>query len=96
MTEKRFDKLLYGLVPGLLLPVIAFTVFWLLSSELGISSFLARLHMLGILPKILSLCAIPNLLLFFLYIWTNRNFSARGVIYATMIVAFAMLVLKFD
>jgi hypothetical protein len=45
--------------------------------------------------KVLSLATVPNLLLFFLFIWTHRNFSARGVIFATLLMAFVMLVLKF-
>jgi hypothetical protein len=47
------------------------------------------------LSKVVSLAAIPNLLLFFLFIWTKRNFSARGVIFATLLLAFVMLILKF-
>ncbi len=43
----------------------------------------------------ISLSVIPNLLLFFLFIWTNRTLSARGVIFATLLVAMVMLVLKF-
>jgi hypothetical protein len=51
---------------------------------------------MGLLSKLLSLSAIPNLLLFFVFIWTNRPFSARGVIFATLVVALVMLVLKFS
>ena len=51
--------------------------------------------MLGMLSKVLSLAAVPNLLLFFVFIWTHKNFSARGVIFATLLVAFVMLILKF-
>lgn len=57
--------------------------------------FLSGFQQLGMLSKVVSLTAIPNLLLFFLYIWTDRNFSARGVIFATLLLAFVMLILKF-
>lgn len=85
----------FGLIPGLLLPPLSLVIFWLVKSELGLWNFLLRFQYLGMLSKVLSLATVPNLLLFFLYIWTHRNFSARGVIFATLLMAFAMLILKF-
>ena len=95
MREKRFDSMWHGLVPGLLLPPVTLVIFWLVKSDLGLWNFLQRFQMLGMLSKVLSLASIPNLLLFFVFIWTRRNFSARGVIFATLVMAFVMLVLKF-
>ena len=95
MTDKRFNTLLYGLVPGVLMPILTLLVFWLVKSDRGLMEFLSGFQQLGMLSKVVSLTAIPNLLLFFLYIWTDRNFSARGVIFATLLLAFVMLILKF-
>ncbi|MCK5066773.1 MAG: hypothetical protein KAR16_05020 [Bacteroidales bacterium] len=95
MSELRFDNMLYGLIPGLVLPPATLVIFWMVKSELGLWNFLVRFQYLGMLTKVLSLATIPNLLLFFLFIWTQRNFSARGVIFATLLMAFVMLVLKF-
>jgi len=95
MAEKRFDSMLYGLIPGLLLPPIALVVFWWVKSELGLWNFLLRFQAMGMLSKVLSVVTVPNLLLFFVFIWTQRNFSARGVIFATLLMAFVMLILKF-
>ncbi len=95
MTDKRFNNLLYGLVPGVLMPMLTLLVFWLVKSDRGLMEFLSGFQQLGMLSKVVSLTAIPNLLLFFLYIWTDRNFSARGVIFATLLLAFVMLILKF-
>ena len=94
-AKERFDHMLYGLIPGIVLPVIALIGFWLVRFHGGFFDFLSHFQHVGMLPKVLSLCAIPNLLLFFVFIWTNRIFSARGVIFATLIVGFVMLVLKF-
>ena len=87
--------MLYGLIPGLLLPPLGLVIFWLVKSELGLWDFLVRFQYLGMLSKSLSVATVPNLLLFFVFIWTRRNFSARGVIFATLLMAFVMLVLKF-
>jgi hypothetical protein len=95
MSEKRFDSMWHGLIPGLLLPPLGLVIFWLVKSDLGLWTFLQRFQMLGMFSKVLSLATVPNLLLFFVFIWTHRNFSARGVIFATLLMAFVMLVLKF-
>ncbi len=93
--EKRFDTILSGLVPGLILPAVTLVIIWLIRYEGGLFRFLGEFQQMGMLSKILSLSVIPNLLLFFLFLWTNRPYSARGVIFATLIMAFVMLVLKF-
>jgi len=87
--------MLYGLIPGLVLPPLTLVIFWLVKSDLSLWNFLERFQLLGMLSKVVSLATVPNLLLFFLFIWTQRNFSARGVIFATLLMAFVMLVLKF-
>lgn len=95
MSEQRFDSLAYGLIPGLLLPPLTLVIFWLVKSQLGFWNFLVRFQAMGMLSKVLSLATIPNLLLFFVFIWTRRYFSARGVIFSTLLAAFVMLILKF-
>ena len=95
MTAKKFNTLLYGLIPGVVLPVLTLLIVWMVKSDSGLLDFLVKFQSLGMLSKVVSLTAIPNLLLFFLFIWTDRNFSARGVIFATLLLAFVMLILKF-
>jgi len=94
MSEKRFNTLLTGLIPALLLPALTLVGFWILKSDRGFVDFLQQFQQMDMLSKVVSLAAIPNLLLFFIFIWTNRNFSARGVIFATLLLAFIMLILK--
>lgn len=95
MSEKKFDTLLTGLVPALILPALTLVGFWIVKSDRGFVDFLVYFQDMKMLSKVVSLTAIPNLLLFFLFIWTKRNFSARGVIFATLLLAFVMLILKF-
>jgi hypothetical protein len=87
--------MLTGLIPALVLPVLTMLGFWILKSDQGLMEFLRSFQQMRMLSKVVSLAAIPNLLLFFIFIWTNRNFSARGVIFATLLLAFFMLILKF-
>jgi hypothetical protein len=92
---KKFDTLLTGLIPGLILPIVTLLVIWAVRFDKGLGEFLSSFHAMDMLSKIISLAAIPNLLLFFVFIWTNRVISARGVIFATLLVAMVMLLLKF-
>jgi len=94
-VEKRFDSVLAGLILGLILPVVTLVMIWWVRFEGGLGDFLSIFQQNRMLSKVISLSAIPNLLLFFLFIWTNRSYSARGVIFATLVVALIMLVLKF-
>ena len=93
--KKRFDSVLTGLIPGLILPVVTLLVIWLIRFDGGLAEFFSSFQRMGMLSKVVSLSAIPNLLLFFLFIWTDRTYSARGVIFATLLVAMVMLFLKF-
>ncbi len=95
MSKKRFDTVLTGLIPGLVLPLATLLIIWTVRYEGGLKDFLTSFQRIQMLSKVLSLSTIPNLLLFFLFIWTDRTFSARGVIFATLVVAMVMLVLKF-
>lgn len=96
MAGKKFDTVVAGFIPGILLPVVALLVIWMARFEGSLPDFLSSFRNMQMLSKIVSLSALPNLLLFFLFIWTDRNHSARGVILATLVVAAVMLVLKFS
>ncbi|MFO7935130.1 MAG: hypothetical protein R6U78_13745 [Bacteroidales bacterium] len=95
-SDKRFDSLTAGLIPGLVIPAVTLVIIWLVRHDGGLFEFLVVFQRMGMLSKLISLSVIPNLLLFFLFVWTNRSFSARGVIFATLVLAFVMLVLKFS
>jgi len=44
--------------------------------------------------KVLTLSAIPNLFVFFIFIKKKQDYRARGVLLATIIIAFTTFVLK--
>ena len=94
-NRRSFDTVIYGLIPGILVPVITLIIFWIIRFDGGFFQFLRDFQHTGLLSKTLSLATIPNLLLFFVFLWTDRSFSARGVIFATLVIAMVMLVLKF-
>lgn len=95
VENRKLDSMGLGLICGLLLPLLTLIVLWQVRYDMGLAEFLSSFQRIGALSKIISLSVIPNLLLFFVFIWTNRSFSARGVIFATLIVAMIMLLIKF-
>lgn len=92
---KRLDSMALGLIAGILIPMVTLVIIWLVRYDMGLVEFLSSFQKIGALSKLVSLSVIPNLLLFFVFIWTGRSFSARGVIFATLVVALVMLVLKY-
>lgn len=85
-----------GLVTGLLVPVIALLVFYLVFfNRLSPGEFLEGLIVRGKLSSVISLGVIPNLLVFFIFIWLNYLYSARGVLAATLIFALLVVITKF-
>jgi len=93
-VDKRFDNMLYGLILGIIIPVCTLVGFWKVRYDGGLFEFFEDFQRVGMLSKVLSLCTIPNLLLFFLFIWTNKSYSARGAIFATLVAAGIVVTLK--
>jgi hypothetical protein len=91
----RYDKLLVGLLAGLLIPVIAFLVSWKITFDGSLREYFYQFQTINRLSSLISLSAIPNLLLFFVFIWLDMYRGARGVIFATLILALLMVIIKF-
>ena len=93
---KRLDTVVTGCLIGIIVPLIAFTVFYLVRySDLSLMEFLTVYRNLGILTHIVSLSVIPNLLVFFGFIQKNMMKGARGVLLATFVCTFAVIILRF-
>ena len=83
---KKFDSVKLGFLLGLIAPILGaffFYVFLIDKSDFG--TFSKAMKNPLILSPLIRLGAVPNLLLFFSFIWTKRDHSARGVLTATFI-----------
>jgi len=49
----------------------------------------------GLLGKILALAALPNLFVFFIFLKKKQEYRARGVVFASFLVAFLVLIAQF-
>jgi len=87
-VKRNFNNGWIGFACGLSAPLCTLYIFYLIRySHLSFYRFMDILFAHNILTPAISLCVIMNLLVFFIFIWTNRNFSARGVLFATFIYA---------
>ncbi len=94
--NRKVDKLWVGLLLGVLLPLVVLFFFYLSSyAYLTVPMFLRKMVFQSILFKLLSLCAIVNLGTFFFFYQTKNDRAARGVIFATLIFAFIVMINQF-
>jgi hypothetical protein len=59
MTEKRFDSLVTGLVPALVLPTFTMLCIWMIRSDSPLGEFLVDFQKLHMLSKLISISVIP-------------------------------------
>jgi hypothetical protein len=93
--NKKFDNLWLGASLAFVATLV--TVFLIIKYRLPyeyLQSFFKDMWMHLVAPKIISLGVIPNLALFFLFIYTDRYKSAKGVLGVTIIFAIIVFILK--
>ena len=89
----RRDANRTGIVAAVAFPlIILIVVLWVMSGSMKLMSYIQTMLIFGSFSKILSLCVYPNLIIFYLYLHFNRNRSAKGVIWGTMIMATVVLI----
>ena len=88
-------QLLAGLILGILIPVGGALLYTILFSELSVSSSFEVLKTQNRIGSVLTLGALPSLLLFFVCIRKGREMIARGILLGTFLWAIVMVILKF-
>ena len=93
---KNFNSLIIGFVIGLISPLITFYLFCRIAfPDLNVWDQFMSYYRRHVITHVISLAVIINLALFFIFLQTNRDQSARGVLGATFVFAFIILILKF-
>lgn len=89
----RFDNVGIGFLIGFLLPVIVFFVVYLIGeNEIPVTEYIKSLQQLNVLIKLGSLCVFVNSVVFMGFIKLKFEKTARGMLGATIIYAFAILI----
>ena len=95
MINSRIDRGWVGFLTGIFLPPVTFLIMYLiLGNELDLLGYFRKVMNAGVVTKFLSLAVIPNLLIFFIFIWQEMLKAARGTLAATFLSAFIILLLK--
>ena len=95
-TGIKFDSLRLGVLLGVISPMIALLGYYAVSfNQMTLKGFYLWSRASDKTSAILSLCLVANLAVFFIFIKTNRNESARGVLMATFIYAIPVIYFKF-
>ncbi|MFW5753401.1 MAG: hypothetical protein ACOC1E_04630 [Marinilabiliaceae bacterium] len=91
------NKQWIGLLAGLILPVVFSVLLYngRYQGDMDFGPFLMAMFDIQGLGKLVSVSVLPNLLVFFIAIWTNRLFAARGILFATIIYAVGTFILWF-
>ena len=94
--KATYNNVRLGLLLGMIAPVAGFFILYALSSRgNSLGDFVDILMNREKLSSVISLSAIPNLLLFFIFIWLNYLYSARGVLASTLLFALIVIFTKF-
>ena len=64
-------------------------------SRFNFEDTVQMIHDGNLYGKVLSLAAVPNLFVFFIFLKKKQDNCARGVLMATFLIAFITLILKF-
>ena len=85
---QKIDKLWIGLVLGTVVPSLTFLIIYLITipsqSNVPFSEVMATK---GFFTQLISMSVLPNVAVFFIFIWTNKLLAARGVLAATIVLA---------
>lgn len=87
---------LKGMIVGVIAPVAAFVVYVAFFTDNPDPVFIyKKLISLGKLTHVISLSVLINLLIFFMNIKTHRDQQAKGILFATILYAIVVLIIKF-
>jgi hypothetical protein len=95
-SYEKYDKVLTGLLSGLVLPLVVGLIIYLFSpGNLSFHSYLARLEETKIITHSISICVFPNILIFLVFNRFDMLRATRGVLAVTIVWAVIVFGIKF-
>ena len=96
IANKIFNPYSAGIFVGIIGPMLVFYIFYIINFDhIPIKNYLRHLYQVQIEAPLLSLCVLSNLLSFFLFIWTDKIYGAKGVLLSTFIYGAIIIYIKF-
>ncbi|GAB7086776.1 hypothetical protein [Marinifilum fragile] len=96
--KSKINSTILGLIIGLLVPVLSILLAYVVrfQDELTIKEFVDSLLIYRVYTKVMALGVyFGNIVFFFLFIKTDLLKAARGVLLATILYSFAIMVFRF-
>jgi hypothetical protein len=91
--KNKLDNMGVGLLAGFVLPVVIFFVVYLIGEKkVSFPEYLQSLWRLQALVKLGSLCVFANVAVFWIFLQLKFEKAARGVLGATILYAFVVLI----
>jgi len=84
VKKDKFDHILVGLIPGLILPALIMSIILSYFSSWTLQ-YIIENPMFSLLVNDLKGALLTNLGLFFLFYWLKKDKSAQGVVFSTLI-----------
>jgi len=88
-------EIFIGILVGFLATLAGYYLYVELFIDTNFKEAFRFIHQEKMYGKILSLAAIPNLLVFFVFIKKKQDQRARGVLIATLFIALLILIAQF-
>jgi hypothetical protein len=85
---------LKGTLVGVIAPLVAFVVYVAFYLEADVLQTFNKLVEINKIAHVISLSVLINLLIFFMNLRTNREMSAKGILLATLLYAFVVMIMK--
>ena len=76
-----------GSVLGFLIPSIVFMIYSLVSMDGDFVALYYELNALNVHTHVMSLCVLANVIPFFIFIKSNREKPAKGILFTTIVFA---------
>ncbi len=91
------DRTWLGFVVGMVMPVVTTLLFFKFAygGQLGFIEFLCQMMEISGMGMLLAVSCLPNLAVFTVFAYTDKLKVSRGIFLATLIYAFAIVVVKF-
>ncbi|MCX6327396.1 MAG: hypothetical protein NT144_12215 [Bacteroidia bacterium] len=94
--SEKYDKVLTGLISGLVFPFIIGLIIYIFSSGTNsLHSYLARIVESNIITQSITLCVFPNIFIFLIFNRFDMLRASRGVLAITIFWAVIVFGVKF-
>lgn len=92
----KYNKVITGLVSGLIFPfIIGFIIYLFSAGNQSVSVYLQRISETGIITHSITLCVFPNIIIFLIFNRFDMLRASQGVLAITIVWAVIVFGVKF-